>query len=785
MIPNIAFDFNFDYILVLLFSSYILYGYISGGHKQIRLSINLILPFIIIYYLGKYITAYMYVPLSKSFIFVFISELFGMFKYTFSMMLVYALTYILLFIFIIILSKIAKKHVLNENMRAKLGKKNSYIGALFAFINGYVLIYFIILPAFSLNMVDSNAHLTNMVLQNPPPFSRVARTAEKAVPVKSIADKASAFQELLGTDGIEGYYNEAIFEYQQKYIGADNSLESSFMSDVYPHLKLESKQLLGHAYQEYMSELFPSDVPSRELSASSFSGISRVLVSKNDSGKLLYKEVLILEEAFFSDIKDKQEIVADYENVLADYEVDVANYQYQLLLEDYEDAIAVFNDDLSSHLENKVRSAKFGDTYVDVFDDPLPVFLVKAPKGYKKISTQAYPLLPEVPDAVATAQLYLDAHKGDLNVNKQLKSYGTDFFNHSGLLMYYVDFMKLELASDVSGGNIDNAINQFKINFEEIRSNINDDQLEDKLDLAITSIRSYDVFHSWLSCTQENILDDSVSLENLEMPEYRCSDFDLLEENTYDFTAEALALTKNILDGDNVSWYILQYKYDYEADAFQSAFKDFEEVLDILEGMKELSDDYDAYYKEIANSIEGNLSMVFKISISVAKYNLDVYDSLENTPILGAMFNDMARTCSNVDRSIINSNVEICKKTEGDGSLAAEMLNMRYLISEIIFKAYVMVDEENQPIIYDSQKMDEYLKKVNDAVEQNVISPEVIHMLGDQFAFNVIQEGTTLTLLEEMYLEGRISIEAMRILSNDEYELFSEAFRYQVKSLIR
>ena len=218
---------------------------------------------------------------------------------------------------------------------------------------------------------------------------------------------------------------------------------------------------------------------------------------------------------------------------------------------------------------------------------------------------------------------------------------------------------------------------------------------------------------------------------------------------------------------------------------FLDEFENFDEVLDVLKGMKELSDDYDLYYKDIANSIEGNLSMVFKISISVAKYNIDVYDSLENTPILGAMFNDMARTCNNIERSIINTNVEICKKTDGDGSLAAEMLNLRYLVSEIIFKAYVMVDDSNEPIVYDTKKMNEYLIKINESVKNNVISAEVVSMLGDQFAFNVIQEGTTLTLLEEMYLDGRISVEAMRILSNDEYELFSEEFRYQVKSLIR
>ena len=142
--------------------------------------------------------------------------------------------------------------LLNENMRAMLGRKNNYLGGLFALLNGYVLIYFIILPVFALNIVGSEATLTNFVLKNPPPFSRIARTAEKAVPVKSIADKATAFQELLGTDGIEGYYNEAIYEYQQQYIGSSDSKEFDFMTTIYPKLSQDSKDLIQSEYNIFM-----------------------------------------------------------------------------------------------------------------------------------------------------------------------------------------------------------------------------------------------------------------------------------------------------------------------------------------------------------------------------------------------------------------------------------------------------------------------------------------------------------------------------------------------------
>jgi len=726
----------------------------------------------------------MYVPLSESFIFSLINDLFGGFKYTIGMMLVYIITYFLLFTLIFIFSRYAKRYLLNENMRAKLGKKNNYIGAVFAFINGYVLIYFIILPVFALNIVGSEATLTNFVLKNPPPFSRIARTAEKAVPVKSIADKATAFQELLGTDGIEGYYNEAIYEYQQQYIGSSDSKEFDFMTTIYPKLSQDSKDLIQSEYNIFMESNIIDGEPLL-FSEASYMGISRVLVEEMTTGNLLYKDIITLEKAFHNDITDKQKVVEGYQDVLAGYEIEVENYEYQLLLNDYLASVELFNLEVSNHLIAKIEATKDGNAFNDELSVIFPVFTIKEPANYKEITTETYPVLPEVPTDVALAQIYLDEFEDKIDIRDDFNLIATDFKDHKGLLMFFVDYLKLDLASDVSGGNIDDAINQFKINYEEIRANVNDKEVEDKLDLAITSIRSYDVFNSWLICTEVNINNENITLEDLKDSQYRCTDFDINEERTYDLTSEALNLTKSVFDGDNVSWYILQYKYDYEAGAFVDEFKDFDAVQDVLLGMKELSDDYDNYYKDIANAIEGNLSMVFKIGISVTKYNIDVYDSLENTPIMSAMFNDAARMCSNLDNSEINTNVQICKKTIGDGSFAAEAFNLRYLVSEIVFKAYVMVDKDNEPITYDTIKMNEFLDKVNKAVEDNVISREVVVMLGDQFAFNVIQEGTTVTLLEQMYIDGRISIEAMRVLANDEHELFSEEFRYQVKSLIR
>jgi len=685
---------------------------------------------------------------------------------------------------VFVLSVYARRHILNENMRAKLGKKNNYLGAVFSVINGYVLIYFLILPMFSMNVIGAEAFFTNKVLENPPPFSRIARTAEKAVPIKSLADKANAFQELLSADGIEGYYNDAIYEYQQTYMGGRDSVESSFMNEIYPNLSSESQLLIQSTYEEFMNNNDEFTLPEALVfSNNSYRGISRVLVEEVNDGSLFYED-LIDKEAELDDYLDVlRDTVKEYEALELQYEYDLENYEYQLLLNAYNIRVDEFKLALQAHLDAKMTALLTGTEYTTVFTLTLPEFDEKVPAHYEKYDVTTAPSLATPSQDVTDAQAELLLYKDKDDVKADINDYGKRFLKHKGLLIFYVDKLKLELASSSDGGNIDDAINAFKVNYDVIIDNITDQELKDKLYLAKMSVTSYDVFNTWLTCTDDN--SNNVLLEDIGNEENRCNEFDL-EDNTmsYDFTDDALNLATTLFEGEKVSWFILQFKYDYESGAFTEEFNDYEEIVDILDGMKELADEYDSFYKDIANSIEGNISMVFKIGISVAKFHVDVYDTLENTPLISAVFNDLSRLCSNKGKSAINREVEVCLQSESTGGFIGEAFNMRYLSGEILFKAYVMVDGENERIIYDTQKMREYLDKVNDSVEKNVIAAEVIVMFGDQFAFNVIGENRY-TLLEQMYDEGQITIEAMRVLADDEHGLFSEEFRYRVRSLIR
>lgn len=772
MIPTIQFDFNFDWILAMIFISYIIYGYFSGGHKQIRISINLILPFMIIYYLGKYITTYLYIPLSDTFMFEIIENYMGFIKHTLGMVISYVVTYVLLFVGIFFLSIYARKYLLNENMRAKLGIVNNYLGGFVALINGYVLSYFIILPVFSLGLVDDSAHITTFVLENPPPFSRIARTAEKAVPIKGLADKADDFQKLLSVEGIEGYYNDAIYEYQQLYIGDTGSYEEEFMDTVYINLSDESKLLLKEAYEDYFL--------GEEFTTSHYKGISRVLVEETSGDNLLVDDLLALEQEFKVTFKEQEDIYNQYLEDKEQYDVDLINYRYTKAYLEYEDLLEEFNTYSKEYITNKLNSELQGIPFTEGFTMRRPELSEVKPANYVEVVIEPTPVLST--DEVEEAYDYIYKFSNKADVSDEIRTLGSNFKNHKGLLVWYVDELNREMANTAEGGDISDVIISYKSNYQNIVEDISDEDLEAKLYLAQMSITSYDVFSQWLTCTENNI--ETVPLDDLGDDIYRCDNIDPDDVTEYDFTDSAFGLVRTLFEGESVSWIILQYKYDYESGVFEEHFTEFEEVQDVLDSTKGLVDDYDLYYKDIANSIEGNISMVFKIGISVMKYNFDVYETLEETPLLSAFFNDMTRMCSNEYQSPLNIEVTVCSQTTGSGGFK-ELFNMRYLSSEILFKAYIITDDENQPVIYDSEKMEEFLETTNEAVKSNVISGEVVSNFGDQLAFNIIDENSNYTLLEQMYDDGQITIEAMRILADDEHELFSEQFRQRVRSLIR
>jgi hypothetical protein len=641
-------------------------------------------------------------------------------------------------------------------------------------LNGYVFIYFILLPIFSLNIIDEHAVLSNFVLQNPPPFSRVARTAEKAVPIKNLTDKAQKFEELLSTQGIEEYYNNAIYQYQLEYLGGPNSKETNFMKNVYPNLTEDAKSILNATYFDLFGE---------ELSDDHYYGVSYALSYDNNETSV-YLGMLNKEKDFNEIYQHSLDVVENFQEELDQYQIDLENYEYQVALDQYQSEMDVFLTNLNDHLILKVAALK-GETDYDVaFNQERPTLTALKPSHFTTYDTNNPPIDPhdvmtqDIQDAVD----YVDLYKNKIDVTNLLEELGKDFVNHRGLLAWYTESLDQGLDFNPEHSDISDIIVSFKNNYDHISTDINDKELEDKLYVAMMSIRAYDVFSQWLDFTTNNI--DNVALEDIQLQENRCNIIDPSTVTEYNFSSDAMDVVKTLFDGESISWIILQFKYDYEAGIFDEYFKDFPEVKKVLVSTKDLVDEYDEYYKDIATSIEGNIPMLAKIGISVMKYHVDVYDTLQKTPILDAAFNDAARFCPSL-QSVPGYDVMICDGTNENTGLLGGITNLRYLIGEVYLKAYFMVDENNDRIVYDSDRMEKFLEDLNNAVENNLVSKEVTTAIADQFAFHIIDENNGMTLLEQMYRDGYISIDAMRILSNDEHELFSEEFRLRVSGLIR
>ena len=76
------------------------------------------------------------------------------------------------------------------------------------------------------------------------------------------------------------------------------------------------------------------------------------------------------------------------------------------------------------------------------------------------------------------------------------------------------------------------------------------------------------------------------------------------------------------------------------------------------------------------------------------------------------------------------------------------------------------------------------LDQADDAISKNIFVAETVTMLADQLAFNVIDDETNMTILEQMYNDGQITNEAMQLLIDDEHDLFSDEFKERVLELL-
>lgn len=642
--------FNFDIILIMIFITFALIGAISGLKSQIPITLNIIVPFLFIYFFGKFITKLLFnFPIYRNIMdAIFGGALFQQIDFTLKMAVAYILMYLIIFLFVRILYGIFKGYSKRSNIKKKSILSN-ILGFGLALINAYVAIFFIILPLLFLGVVDSTRPLTSIMVNNPPFFSRLGATTKAAVPVYDTVDQATEFMDILTSKNFDEYFNY-ISNSQQ----ITSELETDFMDNKYDLLSEESKTLINNIKP---SELDFNTDPS---------GLARTLLELNpETNNKVYEDILAIETENQSTILEQLE------------------EQFSIISK-YEGLIIWYMDELG------------GDT--------------------------------------------IPSYDGETSIT-----------------------------------DIGTVIQSFKENYEDIVANTSDEALLYQLELAKTSIDSYEIFSLWISCTEDNIINNITPDD----PNFVCDTIDvsLIESdpslvNNYDFASQSAYILAFVLDGDNLSNIMLQYKYDYEAGVFSDVF-DFEEhpkIESALIKSYELVTAYEEHYKQVVETLDPSIDFKIRLAISVAKAKFDIYNQMEETPLFAAFVNDAAMMCmSQSVPAYENNSIDVCR----EGFLKTS--------AEVIMNVYLFRDENNDMKTYSATDMEELLDGLNDGIKDTVLTEEFVKALSYQIAFtNDLEEEA---LLERYYREGYITEGALDVLIANELGIFDDIFVTRVTEI--
>ena len=119
-----------------------------------------------------------------------------------------------------------------------------------------------------------------------------------------------------------------------------------------------------------------------------------------------------------------------------------------------------------------------------------PELTEEEPENYVFYDVSDPPVDPETTtsQAVLDAKDYVDEYEDKVDVRNELSSLGTNFVNHEGLLIWYIDELSEGQNLDPGSSDISTVIVSFKDNYEDITLKLNDQELEDKLYLAIIAV---------------------------------------------------------------------------------------------------------------------------------------------------------------------------------------------------------------------------------------------------------------------------------------------------------
>ncbi|QVK16824.1 CvpA family protein [Mycoplasmatota bacterium] len=195
---------DFDLILIAIFITIFITGYIRGGGIELLRVLKVVIPFFVLYFYGDAITNLLFSNQKTiQFVYAILPDI--AYRNTIAALSSQIGVYIIVYTFLAIFLWRLGKFVLDERIEYIFGRFNSILGGIFSVIRMYIIISVFIIPFYALNFTNYSDPLTSFVLDHPPNFSRLGLLIDKSKPTVDKFNEVSAALKIMDVKSLEKY----------------------------------------------------------------------------------------------------------------------------------------------------------------------------------------------------------------------------------------------------------------------------------------------------------------------------------------------------------------------------------------------------------------------------------------------------------------------------------------------------------------------------------------------------------------------------------------------------
>lgn len=310
---------DFDLIIIAIFVTIFITGFIRGGGIEFLRVAKIIIPFLVLYFYGDKITNLLF---SNQRIVEFVYDILPNVPYrnTIASLSTKILLYIVVYLFLAILLWRLGKYVLDERIEYYFGRYNSILGGIFALIRTYIIVSIIIIPFYALNFTNQHDPLTKFIINHPPRFSRMGILLDKARPTIDKLNDVTSSLKIMDIKSFEKYTH---LVYDVKSFVTETEDEAY---DLYTYLSAEDIITDKYNKREFLTYyLYNTNIfQDLNLNDKEMSNLNKSLIDKINRYRQVFvwayeKQVLEMEtkeEVIESFIQNYNEIAASTDDEL-------------------------------------------------------------------------------------------------------------------------------------------------------------------------------------------------------------------------------------------------------------------------------------------------------------------------------------------------------------------------------------------------------------------------------------------------------------------------------------